>query len=112
MAQEQSQGTLRVAPETLRTKAAEFEAEGTDFVKYTNNMLNTIQEMTGSAWTGAAAQAYVSKFQDFSDICVKVSEEIKDYTEKLQKIADQYSNAEEQNIEVSSSLNAKIGELV
>lgn len=108
----QEQGTLRVAPETLRTKAAEFETEGADFVKYTNNMLNAIQEMTGSTWTGAAAQAYVGKFQDFSDVCVKMSEEIKAYTEKLQKIADQYSTAEDQNIEVSASLNAKMSLLV
>lgn len=112
MAKEQSQGTLRVAPETLRTKAADFEAQGVDFAKYTNDMLNTIEEMTGSTWTGDAARAYVTKFQNFSGICVKISDEIKDYTEKLQKIADQYSNAEEENIQVSSSLNSKIGELV
>ena len=108
----ENNGVLKVAPETLKTKAAAFEEAGTQFKDTTQKMLNVVDEMTGAVWSGAAATEYKGKFDEFHAASEKMVAAISDYTAKLQDVASRYDTAENQNVQISASLNAQFGSLV
>lgn len=94
---------ILVTPETLKNTADEFfniEKEALDCV---NNMIMKVNELENK-WKGEASQAYVRKFRNLRDDMEKIFRMIQEHVEDLKKIADRYSQVEQESQELISDL--------
>ena len=85
---------LTVDPKTLRNTADRFTTEQKSIL--TQKMLETVNSLNGSTWSGDAQKAYVNQFGklsvDMNDIQRKLTEHVQD----LKDIAQNVEKVEEQ----------------
>jgi len=96
-------GIIKVAPEQLRATATEFSTQGSAILSTTSNMMQLIQG-SSSAWTGEAATAYVTKFNQLQDDMERAVRMVQEYSSDLQEMATVYQNAETENATAAEAL--------
>ena len=101
-------GTLKVETTKLKSAASEFANTSSQIKNATNTMVQTVQQLTGSVWSGDAATAYTSKFNGLSDEIQKIDRMIQEHVQDLNDMAAQYERAESEAQQTASSLNAEI----
>lgn len=80
-------GQIRMTPETMRTRAAEYTAEGVkvdEVIKKMDTLLTNLQ----AEWEGAASTAYAAKFKELRPSFVKAKQLIDDISTALKKTAE------------------------
>ena len=61
------EGTIKVNTAKLRSTASSFQQTGNGLKNTTNQMMNLVNSLTGSVWSGDAANAYTRKFKQLQD---------------------------------------------
>lgn len=97
------EGFLKVDPQQLISTADEFNTTGGQVKGLTDQMV-TIVDSLKSAWEGEAATTYNSKFHALQDDMDKMYRMIQEHVKDLNEMAQQYTNAENANIDTGSSL--------
>ncbi len=101
-------GILRVTPEKLQSTAASFEASGSSVQSLTQQMTSIVTSLSGQIWSGTAASAYVSKFNGLQDDMDRIYKMIKEHSDDLITMAQQYSTAESANADLANSLSSDV----
>lgn len=96
-------GTLRVTPEKLRSTSGQFEQSNTKVSTLTQQMTDIAKELS-STWGGEAAQMYYSKLNGLNGDIQKLTRMITEHINDLNSIAQQYENAEKNNLSTASAL--------
>lgn len=84
---------LLVAPEELRTKASEFEAQATQVKALHDEMIKKVNGLA-SVWTGDAGDNYRSKFGALQKAMDTIYRMIQEHVKDLQAMAEQYNTAD------------------
>lgn len=101
-------GTLRVSPEKLQATASSFEATGTTVSNLTQQMTSIVTSLSGQVWSGEAATAYVNKFNGLQDDMTRIYKMIKEHSDDLIEMAQQYMSAESANADLANSLSSDV----
>lgn len=101
-------GTLRVTPEKLQTTASSFEGTGSTVNSLTQQMTSIVTGLSGQIWSGEAATAYVNKFNGLQDDMERIYKMIKEHSDDLITMAQQYIAAESSNAELANSLSSDV----
>lgn len=101
-------GILRVTPEKLQATASSFEGTASQVNSLTQQMTSLVTSLSGQVWSGEAATAYVTKFNGLQDDMNRIYKMIKEHSDDLIQMAQQYSTAESANVDLASSLSADI----
>lgn len=99
---------LKVSPQQLKSKSDEFSTKASKVQSITNNMFSLIKQLNGAVWSGAAATAYTNQFNKLDDDCKKMYKMIKEFSDDLSDIANEYAAAERANESTSKSLKADV----
>lgn len=94
---------LLVAPEELKTKASEFEAQATQVKALHDEMIKKVNGLS-SVWTGSAGESYRSKFGALQKAMDTIYRMIQEHIKDLQAMADEYTG-------VNTSVEGIIDEL-
>lgn len=97
-------GTFHVDTAKLTTTANSFNSTATTVRTLTTSMMDTIDQLTGTVWSGDAQQKYTSQFKGLEDDINRMLNMINEHVEDLQKMAKAYETAEQTNTETASSL--------
>lgn len=101
-------GILRVSPEKLQASAQGFETTGGTIKNLTDQMTSIVTSLSGQVWSGEAATAYTGKFNGLQDDMNRLYTMVKEYSEDLIAVAQQFSSAESKNVDAASSLSADV----
>lgn len=101
-------GFLRVTPEKLQATASGFEATGSTMLNLTQQMTSIVTSLSGQVWSGEAATAYVNKFNGLQDDMDRMHKMIKEFSEDLIAMAQQYIQAEAASVDAANSLSADV----
>lgn len=101
-------GTLRVTPEKLQATASSFEGTGGTVQNLTQQMTSIVTSLSGQVWSGEAATAYVNKFNGLQDDMDRIYKMIKEHSDDLIEMAQQYSSAESANADLANSLSSDV----
>lgn len=99
---------LKVSPQQLKSKSDEFSSKASKVQGITNNMFSLIKQLNGAVWSGTAATAYTKQFNQLDDDCKKMFKMIKEFSDDLNEIANEYSAAEKANEATSRSLKTNV----
>lgn len=99
---------IKVEPQRLKSAAGELSSTSGQIRNATNGMTNIVTSLTGSIWTGDAANAYVNKFNGLQDEIGKIDTMIQEHVDDLQRMAAEYDKAELSNINNASTLNDNV----
>ncbi len=94
---------LLVAPEELKTKASEFEAQATQVKALHDEMIKKVNGLS-SVWIGDAGDNYRSKFGALQKAMDTIYRMIQEHIKDLQAMADEYTG-------VNTSVEGIIDEL-
>lgn len=94
---------LLVAPEELKTKASEFEAQATQVKALHDEMIKKVNGLA-SVWIGDAGDNYRSKFGALQKAMDTIYRMIQEHIKDLQAMADEYTG-------VNTSVEGIIDEL-
>ena len=97
-------GTLKVEPAELRRAATSFGNQGREIQRLTNNMTQTVNQFTGSIWSGEAASAYKRKFDNLQDDINRMVRMINEHVTDLTDMAKHYESSEAANKALANSL--------
>ena len=98
---------IKVSPEQLLATASEFSTEATALSNLTGEMISLIASYS-SVYTGEAATAFVSKFNQLEDDMTRLVNMVKEYSSDLTEIANVYQQAETANTEAAQALSADV----
>jgi WXG100 family type VII secretion target len=101
-------GTLRVTPEKLQATASSFEGTGTTVNNLTQQMTSIVTSLSGQVWSGEAATAYVNKFNGLQDDMNRIYKMIKEHSDDLIEMAQQYISAENMNTDLVNGLSSDV----
>ena len=101
-------GILRVSPEKLHATASSFEGSASNVQNMTQNMTSIVTSLSGQVWSGEAATAYVNKFNGLQDDMTRIYKMIKEHSDDLIQMAQQYSSAESANADLANSLSSDV----
>jgi WXG100 family type VII secretion target len=101
-------GILRVSPEKLQATASSFESIGSNVSNLTQQMTALVTGLSGQIWSGEAATAYVNKFNGLQDDMDRIYKMIKEHSDDLISMAEQFINAENTNAEMANSLSSDV----
>ena len=87
----------------LRAASGEFGSTNGQIKAITTEMTELVNSLKGT-WTGEAADAFTSKFNQLSDDMEKIYRMVDEHVKDLQEMATQYEKAETENIETSNGL--------
>lgn len=96
-------GTVKVSFQELRNASQEFNTIGGQVQTMTGNMADMVKGLDG-VWTGEAAQAFKNKFNELQDDMDRMIRMVQEHSTDLQDMANRYEQAEQANIQDSSSL--------
>ena len=96
--------TLKVTPSQLKSKAQSFQQESNKVKTTTKKMLDLINKINGTTWEGDAAKAYKNKFAKLEGDMNQMHKMIKEYSDDLIAIANQYESTEQANQALASAL--------
>lgn len=88
---------LKVTPQELKNEAENFKTKAQETKALTDGMMDIIDEISGTVWSGEAQNAYVTQFKKLDDECKKVYKMINKFYENLTTIAKNYDDAEDKN---------------
>lgn len=95
---------LRTTPAQLRTQAGRLQTQGETIASMVEKMINLVDAIGATTWSGDAATAYKKQFDELNDDASRMRNLLNDTSEKLQQIADAYQQAEDTNVSLASSL--------
>ena len=101
-------GILRVSPEKLQATASRFESSASGVQSLTRRMTCIVAGLSGRVWSGQAAAAYVNKFNGLQDDMDRICKMIREHSDDLISMAQQYSSAESANAELAGSLSSDV----
>ncbi len=101
-------GTLKVDTAKLRAAASEFSSTSAQIRNTTNQMVQTIGQLSGTVWQGEAASAYTNKFRGLDDEMQKIDKMIQEHVQDLNEMASQYETAESTSTQQASALKVDI----
>lgn len=101
-------GILRVSPEKLQSTASSFEGTGSTVQGLTQQMTTIVTGLTGQVWSGDAATAFVTKFTGLQDDMDRIYKMIKEHSDDLITMAQQYMSAESANADLANSLSSDV----
>lgn len=101
-------GILRVTPEKLQSTACSFESYASKVQNLTQQMTSIVTSLSGQVWSGQAASAYVNKFNGLQDDMNRIYKMIKEHSDDLIQMAQEYSRAESENANLANSLSADV----
>ena len=101
-------GFLRVSPDVLKTTAGNFGGSASKVQSLTQQMTSIVTSLSGEVWSGDAATAYVNKFNGLQDDMDRIYKMIKEHSDDLIQMAQQYSTAESTNTELANSLSSDV----
>ncbi len=101
-------GIIKVSTAKLTSTANSFNSTGSQIRNLTNQMTSTINALSGSVWSGDAANAYKRKFSQLQDDINRMLSMINEHVTDLKAMAQQYEKAEAANIGRSNSLSGDV----
>lgn len=101
-------GTLKVDTSKLTGTASAFQGTGNQIKNLTSQMTNLVTGLSGEVWSGAAATAYVQKFQGLQDDINRMIAMVNEHVEDLQVMAQQYEQAESANVAAAGTLSSDV----
>lgn len=101
------QGIINVTPEQLISTSSEFSAQGNIIQQLTTEMVNTVTSLS-SVWEGESARLYIQKFTGLQDDIQRMLNMVREHVADLQEMAQNYMNAENQNLEDFGSLSSDV----
>ena len=99
---------IKVDTAKLRSASSEFASASAQIKNATNAMTQTVTSLSGNIWQGDAATAYVKKFNGLQDEIVKIDKMIKEHSDDLIQMANEYDRANAENVQKISALNDTI----
>ncbi len=97
-------GTLKVTPARLRSTAQGFASTGQHIQRMTQSMTNVVNQLSGSIWSGDAADAYKRKFGQLQDDINRMVKMINEHVTDLNAMASEYERVENENKNLVNSL--------
>ena len=91
-------GNILVTPEELTRNASEFSASGNSMYQIANEMLQTVQGLSG-IWGGDATNTYINNFKRSFD---RLKGNIDAHASALTELASMYQQAEQKNVETAN----------
>ena len=101
-------GTLKVNTAKLTSTANNFKSIGNQIKSATTQMTNTVNSLSGSIWSGDAANAYKKKFNELQDDINKMIKMINEHVDDLNAMAREYEKAEAANINAANALSGDV----
>lgn len=101
------QGTLKVTPEELSSASMEFFDGANNVRNYTCAMTELVDGIS-SIWSGNAQNAYVTKFHTLDDDIARMISMINEHVRDLNAMALEYSEAEDNSMELIQSLASDV----
>lgn len=77
---------IRMTPEKMRSRAAEYTAQANNLQSVINKMDNLLKSLQGE-WEGSASEAYAAKFEELRPGFVKAKNLIDEISAALKKTA-------------------------
>ena len=102
------EGIIKVETQKLRQTANEFGNVSSQIRNLTGNMVQTISQLTGSVWSGDAANAYITKFKGLDDEMTKIDRMIREHVNDLNEMASEYDRAEQANQQQANALRTDV----
>ena len=102
------EGTIKVNTAKLRSTASSFQQTGNGLKNTTNQMMNLVNSLTGSVWSGDAANAYTRKFKQLQDGINRMVKMVNEHVTDLNDMATQYEKAEADNKAAASALAGNV----
>lgn len=102
-------GNLRVTPQELKNTSSQFKQSDITVNNLTQQMMDIVGELN-STWGGEAATAYYNKLKGLQGDMQKLHRMIQEHVDDLQDMANVYEQAENANLQTSSSL--KVDQIV
>lgn len=97
-------GILKVDTAKLTSTADSFQGTGNDIKALTDSMMDTVRQLTGEVWSGDAATAYVTKFNNLQDDITRMIGMVNEHVEDLKAMARGYEQAEQANQDLANAL--------
>ena len=97
--------TLKVTPEKLKSTACDFKNRKGQIKGLTDQMLRTVEGLS-SSWEGDAQKTYARKFKALDGDMAQIQVEINEHIEDLIAIAENFLQAEKENVGTSQSLSS------
>lgn len=101
-------GTIKVNTAKLRSTASSFQGTGNKIKSTTNQMMTLVNSLTGSVWSGDAANAYTKKFSELKDDINRMVKMINEHVTDLNNMAKQYETAESENKAAAAALSGDV----
>lgn len=101
-------GTLKVEPSRLKSTAANFQTTGLHVQRMTQTMTNIVNQLSGSIWSGEAADAYKRKFNQLQDDINRMVKMINEHVTDLNAMASEYQRIEDVNKNLANSLKGDV----
>ena len=95
---------LKVTPSQLKSKAQSFQQDSNKVKNTTKKMLDLINKINTTTWSGDAAKAYKNKFAKLEGDMNQMHKMINEYSTDLIDIANQYESTEQANQAIASAL--------
>lgn len=96
-------GTLKVTPEKLTQAATEFKTEGNSIRKLTQEMLSTVNSMSG-VWESDAQKMFCKNFKALDGDMAQIKLKIEEHVSDLNEMARTYKSTETTNSNKAASL--------
>lgn len=96
--------TIKVEPAKLKSAANQFNSIGNQIRSLTQNMTQTVNQITSRVWTGDASRVYAKKFNNLQDDINRMVKMINEHVEDLNKMAAEFEKAENANQQAANSL--------
>ena len=100
-------GNLLVTPEQLRSASGEFSTTNGQIRSITGEMISLVNALS-SVWSGEAADAFKTKFNQLSDDIERIYRMIEEHVKDLEEMAARYEAAEKESIDSSNALRGDI----
>jgi WXG100 family type VII secretion target len=94
---------LKVSPDTLKSKAQEIQGQIDRFESYWNQ-LNQIVVNSKGYWIGDASNSHQKQLKDYQDSVKRITKRLKEHPEDLLKMAEIYTEAEENATKIANKL--------
>ncbi len=101
-------GTIKVNTAELVKTASSFSSTGNEIKNLTNQMTSTVNSLSGSIWSGDAADAYKKKFGELQDDINKMIKMIDEHVTDLTAMAREFERAETANINAANALSGDV----
>ena len=102
------EGTIKVNTAKLRSTAGSFQQTGNALKSTTNQMMNLVNSLTGSVWSGDAANAYTKKFKQLQNDINRMIKMVNEHVTDINNMAAQYEKAEADNKAAASALSGDV----